>query len=209
MARRLPPIKQSHRILIICEGNEEYEYLSKLKASNVWSHNFSVDLKNAESIDNIAPIYEYNYQSRNYKLIVVFCDTEMNPYRQFISLKKKIDSVHGKNASKHVVFFVNPCTMQIILSHFSTVSLTSNSKNANSKLIQSLTGITEEYRATKKQLSSIMKKIDCDNYQIMKSNIATLPTTSTFIPSSNVLILFDNLDLGNEKWIKEINNKLK
>ncbi len=208
MARRLPPIKQSNRILIICEGNEEYEYLSRLKVCKVWSYEFSVDLKNAESIDNIVSLYEYHYQSGNYKLVVICCDTEKTPYTQFIALKNKIDNVHGNNASMHIVFFTNPCTMQVILSHFAVVSLKSNSKSINSKLINTLTGV-KDYRATQKQLSSIMKKINSNNYQTMKKNISTLSTKWNAVPSSNMLNLFSNLDIGNEKWLKDINKKIE
>lgn len=207
MARRLPTIKQSSRILIICEGNEEYEYLSRLKVCKVWSHDFSIDLKNAESIDNIVSLYEYHYQSGNYKLVVVCCDTEKAPYVQFMSLIKKIDDVHGKNSSTHIVFFTNPCTMQVILSHFAAVSLKSNLKTANSKLIKKLTGV-ENYRATKKQLVSIMKQIDSSNYQTMKNNISGLSTSMTTVPSSNMLNLFNSLEIGKKKWIVDINKKL-
>jgi len=37
MKRRLPDFFSKHKICIICEGNEEYEYLSCLKKLKVWN----------------------------------------------------------------------------------------------------------------------------------------------------------------------------
>lgn len=37
MPNRLPQIFDKHKICIICEGNEEYEYLNRLKSLGVWN----------------------------------------------------------------------------------------------------------------------------------------------------------------------------
>ena len=42
-------------ICIICEGNEEFRYLERLKELGVWSEIYAVKLINAESIEKIAP----------------------------------------------------------------------------------------------------------------------------------------------------------
>ena len=208
MRRRLPPIKSENRILIVCEGYEEYDYLQKLKTCEVWDKSISVDIKNAESIDKISAVYSYNYRSGNYKLVVVFCDTEENPYKQFRALKNKINELHGKRVAEHVVFFANPCTLQIVLSHFEKVRLTSNSKSDNATIIKRLTGV-EEYRATGLQRSAIMKKITAKNYAVMEQNLSELNHSYTNIPSSNALKLFNSLDNGDKAWIKETNKKIE
>lgn len=83
------PIRQKgKRVLIICEGFEEYDYLNRIKECAVWSQDIRVDIKNAKSINEISARYEYEYQNGAYELIVIFCDTEKAPYEQFTTLKK-------------------------------------------------------------------------------------------------------------------------
>lgn len=36
MQNKLPKLYNKHKICVICEGNEEYEYLERLKALKVW-----------------------------------------------------------------------------------------------------------------------------------------------------------------------------
>lgn len=42
MPNRLPDILNKHRVCIICEGNEEYKYLDRLKELKVWSDIYDV-----------------------------------------------------------------------------------------------------------------------------------------------------------------------
>lgn len=208
MPRKMPPIKNENRILIVCEGYEEFDYLQSLKANEVWNNLFSIDIKNAGSIDKISAVYSYNYGSGNYKLIVVFCDTEKYPYEQFLALKNKINKFHGRRVADYVVFFANPCTLQIVLSHFDKVHLTSNAKSDNADIIKKLTGV-ENYRATSSQRAAIMKKITHKNYVVMEKNLADLSDTYTKIPSSNALKLFQPLDSGDNLWLKSIKKKVE
>lgn len=204
---RIPSNLSTNKILIVCEGPEEYDYLSKLKTLDVWSHEISVVLKPAKSLDNIKPIYEYHFQNGNYAIVFIFCDTEIEPYEQFKKLRKSIDKYHGKNISKDIVFFANPCTMQLVLSHFKNIKLDTNSKEKNSVYIKKLTGV-ESYRATQKQREEINNKINKENYSEMKKNIGLLKTDYENIPSSNFLELLDILEKGDMKRIKNINKKL-
>lgn len=205
MRRTLPPVKSENRILVICEGSEEYDYFDSLIKCRLWKHH--IKLKNAESIDRIAPLYEYIYQNNNYKLVIIFCDTEKAPYTKFQAMKSKINAFHANHAADSIVFFANPCTMQIILSHFDKVSLKSNSKSDNANLIKKLAGI-EEYKATEKQRKSLMNQIDRRNYLTMKENLKVLSTDYTVIPSTNVLILFSQLEKEDNKWWIDINKKI-
>ena len=77
MQNRIPEIRKNNgrRILIICEGDEEYDYLTTIKELNVWSPEYSIKLKNAKGISNIFPIYQYGYQNGNYNIVLIFCDT--------------------------------------------------------------------------------------------------------------------------------------
>ena len=50
MANKLPQIFTGSKICIICEGDEEYEYLEKLISLDVWSKNYCFQLENAEGI---------------------------------------------------------------------------------------------------------------------------------------------------------------
>lgn len=206
--KKLPLVKGPNKILIVCEGYEENDYLHRLKSLNVWSHNFSVDIKNACSIDNIASIYQYNYEVNNYKLIVIFCDTEKAPYEKFRAMKDKIKAFHNKKSIDSIVFFANPCTMQIILSHFASVSLKSNEKSKNANIIQKWTGV-KNYVADENQRKAIMNKINVGNYNTMKINIAELPNVFEAIPSSNAIELFNGLDAGDNAWLKYLAKKIE
>ena len=135
-------INENKRILIISEGYEEFDYIKRLQ--NIvpnWS-NYDITPKNAKGLDNIYSIYCYEFQQNNYDIILVYCDTEMSPYEKYNNLKNNIEkNIYGKRISKQLVFFANPCTMLIILSHFKKVKLTTNSKTQNAKIIQECTGV--------------------------------------------------------------------
>ena len=53
MMSKLPQIFTGSRISIICEGDEEYEYLEKLISLDVWSKEYCFQLENAEGNGNI------------------------------------------------------------------------------------------------------------------------------------------------------------
>lgn len=47
MPNKLPKFFDKHKICIICEGNEEYEYLNRLKNLKVWNEQYDISLVNA------------------------------------------------------------------------------------------------------------------------------------------------------------------
>lgn len=195
------------KICIVCEGYEEFDYLTRLKECNVWNSIYSIKVKNAQSIDNIAAVYQHEFQNDNYDLIVVYCDTEVPPYKQFKLLNEKINKFHQKKIAKEIVFFANPCTMQVILSHFQKVSLASNSKSKNANLICKLTGITE-YVAKRVQRDAINSQINEKNYITMKENIAHLSADYKTCPATNFLVLLNYLESDNTQWIKRLSKKI-
>lgn len=194
------------KICVICEGYEEYDYFSKLIECNLFHKNYTIKLKNAMSIDNISAVYQNEFQNDNADLVLVFCDTEIEPYNQFKNLLKKIDKFHNKRIAKDVVYFANPCTMQIILSHFSAVRLNSNNKSKNSLLIKSLTGV-DEYQAKKNQRLTIMKQITSINYLVMKANLANIAVDCEVMPSTNFIGLLNKLEQADTSWISKIEKK--
>ena len=196
-------IKAQHRLCVICEGSEEFQYLKRLKELGVWSDIYSIKLINVGSIDNIAPRYQYEFSQIGYDLIFVFCDTETAPYEQFKRMKEKIGNLYQKGkASDKLVIFANPCTMQIVLSHFEKVRLRTNSKSANGRLIERLTGIAE-YRAKAGQLDAISKLLTKENYDEMKENLSDMSTELEIVPSTNFLQFVERLESNDAKWVNK------
>jgi len=52
MENSLPAFVDGHKICVICEGNEEYFYLSRLKEINVWNKQYNISLDNANGNGN-------------------------------------------------------------------------------------------------------------------------------------------------------------
>ncbi len=195
------------RITIICEGYEEFDYLMSLLHLGLWNEAYTVRIKNAKSLTNIPPIYQSEFQNDNADLIVVFCDTEMSPYEQFRSVCDKIDRFHAKYVSKYVVYFSNPCTMQVQLSHFAAVSLETNSKHRNAPIIRELTGI-DNYRARDEQRRLINRQITRENYYVMKGNLEPLSRDYRVKPSTNFITLLNYLENPDPSWVTRIARKL-
>jgi len=191
-------------IEIVCEGYEEYDYFYKLKTLDIFSKSYSIKLKNAKSMDNIFSVYSNEFQNNNSEVVFVLCDTDLFPYEKYMKLCKSINDFHGKKKiSYDVVLFVNPCTMQMMLSHFDEIKLKSNQKGINAPQIAKLTGV-KDYRATEEQRKAFMNHITAENYQEMKSRLKKMETDYRIQPSSNVLSFLANLESDNSKWIDKI-----
>lgn len=204
----LPNISQKKKILIICEGDEEIRYLEKLKQLNVWHNKYDIILKNARGNGNIFLEYQNAYQIDSYDLVLIFCDTEKNPYKQFIELNNKInDFFGGRKVSENIVYYANPCTMQIVIKHFSNRILETNSKKSIPKIFEGLIDI-ERYKVIKEDSEKILNKITKENYCEMKERIDCMNIDFSNVGSTNFKILLDNLESANDKWIDKINDKL-
>ena len=192
------------RICVICEGNEEYDYIERLKSLNVWNDIYDVKCINADGNGNIPARYQNEYQD-SYEYIFVFCDTDKKPYEQYEDIKQKIDSFHGiAGASKHIVIFGNPCTLQIICLHWDALKLKSNAKKINADIIKQYTDI-ENYKAKKEQRAILFKSIDADNYKLLKERLLLLSEKDDEINSSNFGLLIKCLENDDTKWIEEFN----
>lgn len=208
MSRRLPAFITKTRVCVICEGDEEYCYLSRLKEIGVWDDHYDVELINAGGNGNIPALYQDKYQNDSSDIVLVFCDTERKPYEQYIDIKRKIDEFHGVDgAADEVVFFGNPCTMEVIVKHWADVNLNSPAKKVNATIIKHYTGV-DNYKAKKKQLDEIMEHINAENYGDMKKRVAIMSNDDKEKNSSNFDRLAEHLETADEDWIASVNRKL-
>lgn len=205
---KLPQLSQKFKICMLCEGYEETEYMKKILDLKVWNNKYAIGLENAEGNGNIPARYQSIYSSDDYDLVLVFCDTDETPNKIYDVIKEKINKIHGtENAADLVIIFANPCTMQIILSHFDDVSLVSHVKGDNKALIKKLTDV-KQYRANKKQRDEIFNKIDENSYRLMKERIKKISSDDTILPSTNFDKYINNLESTNDSWISDINENL-
>lgn len=205
MGNRLPKIFTGSRICIICEGDEEYEYLEKLISLDVWCKEYCFQLENAGGNGNIPARYQDKYQNGAYDLVLVFCDTDRKPYEQYVDIKRRIDEFHGvENAADKIMIFGNPCTMQIIIEHWGDVRLCSNNKKKNAPVIYDLTGI-EGYKGRKEQRRKLFSQITTENYQEMRERIKQIPWDDTVEGSTNFGRFLDYFSSDGDEWIKTIN----
>ena len=58
MPNKMPKFFDKHKICIICEGNEEYQYLKRLKDLKVWNEQYDISLVNAGGNGNIPARYQ-------------------------------------------------------------------------------------------------------------------------------------------------------
>ena len=203
MNKRLNLMKR--KICVICEGNEEYDYLERLKSLNVWNDMYDVKCINADGNGNIPARYQNEYQEDSYEYIFVFCDTDKKPYEQYEDIKQKIDMFHGiDGVSKNIVIFGNPCTLQIICLHWDELKLNSNAKKINAKIIKEYTGI-DNYKAKKEQREILFKSIDVENYKQLKTRLLSLSEKDYEINSSNFGLLIKCLENDSDTWIEKFN----
>ncbi len=195
------------KICIICEGYEELEYIETLKNKAVFSNKYDFITVNSKSINTIIARYQEKFQSDSYSLVLIFCDTDKGPSEKYKEIKRKINEFHEADVADDIIIFGNPCTMQIILSHFAKIKLTSQSKSVNAKFIEELTGI-HNYKATHEQRKELFSKIKKENYNIMKENVKKLSTNDEDISSTNILKFIEKFENDDDSWIDEINEKL-
>lgn len=209
MINKLPRFSDKHKICIICEGNEEYEYLSRLKDLKVWNEQYDISLVNAGGNGNIPARYQDRYQNGSYEIILVFCDTEKKPYEQYEDIKRKINDFHAvPNASDEVIMFGNPCTMQIIAKHWTDENLKSPAKSVNAPLVKNYTGV-ENYKGRADQIKEVMEYVTAENYVDMCQRVSRLETIDNVAGSSNFGKFIELFESDNSGWIDGVNEKLE
>lgn len=208
MKNRLPKLSEKHKICIICEGNEEFQYIERLNSLKVWNAQYEIIPCNADGNGNIPARYQDSYQNGSYELVLVFCDTEKKPYEQYEDIKRKINELHGiDTAAEEVIMFGNPCTMQIITKHWTEILITKPAKAINAPLIEQYTGV-KNYKGRADQIASVMEHITAENYVDMCERVKSLEMKDFVVGGSNFgkfLNYFGSDDAG---WIDAINEKL-
>lgn len=210
---RLPDflISDEHivKICIICEGPEEYDYLDRIRSLNVWNKIYDVDLENADGNGNIPARYQDKFQNGSYDVVFVFCDTDKKPYEQYVDIKNKINEFHGVDtAADAVVIFGNPCTMQIVIEHWTDVKLSSPAKKMNAAIIKECTGV-EHYKGRADQRAAMMEQITFENYYAMKERLSKFETNDEVLNSSNFVKFTGMLEEEDSEWIQEIQTALE
>ena len=206
---KLPAINRKHKICVICEGNEDYEYMMRLLQLNVWDDAYDFIPINAKSASKIPARFQDAYQNDRYELILVFCDTDKAPYREYSQVKKKINSFLNKQkAFEKLSIFANPCTMQIILLHFDMVSLKNQGKKTNGLTIERLTGV-KNYDAHEEQIKEICGKIFQKSYKDMRQRVAEINYPDTTSGSTNFIVFLERFESSDNRWITTIQNYLK
>ena len=200
----LPPVRRKYRICVICEGYEDYHYFGRLIALKLWDDSYSFTPINAKSASNIPARFQNEYQNDRYEIILVFCDTDKEPYREYTQIKKKINAFLGKRkAADKLIIFANPCTMQIILLHFGEVSLRNQGKKTNSAEIERLTGIPE-YDAHEDQIQELCRRITRSNYTDMKVRTEAISHPDNISGSTNISVFLNWFEKSDGQWIAEI-----
>ena len=205
-----PPLFSArHSLCIICEGYEEEIYVNHLLGKKVWSDFYDFTVINAKGEGNIPARYQYVINKDAYELVLVFCDTDRSPYTQYLEVKGKINEMHeAEDAADKVVIYANPCSMQIILLHFAVVSLKTQGKKTNAKLIEELTGI-KGYKANQEEhIKAICAKINRQSYFDMKERIADINRPDNEPGSTNFIEFLLRFESDNPEWIAELRNGL-
>ena len=206
MSNRLPNISDKHKICIICEGNEEYKYLERLKELHVWSDIYDVSLVNAEGNGNIPARYQDRYQNGSYEAVLVFCDTEKKPYEQYEDIKRKINEFHGVDkAADEVVIFANPCTMQIITKHWTDEMIKSPAKKVNAPFIEKFTGV-KNYKGRAAQIDKLMENVTVSGYEDFRQRMKTMSTDDGILGGTNFSLWLERIEDDNARWIENFND---
>ena len=126
-----------------------------------------------------------------------------------MDIKRKINEFHGvDSAADEVVIFANPCTMQIIIKHWTDENIKSPAKKVNAPLIEKCTGV-ENYKGRTDQIKKVMECVTAKNYLDMCRRVDELDSDDSVDGSSNLgrfIRLFES-DLS--KWIEDINEELE
>ena len=199
-----PIINRKHKICIVCEGDEEEQYIISLRNLALWP-DYDVKTANAHGAGSISAKFQDKVSSDSYEAVLIFCDTDKYPFDQYAIVKQKLMNILGKNAKlDKFIIFANPCSMQIVLLHFcEDVILHTQSKTENASVIALHTGVAN-YKAHFKQILAICQQIHRPNYALMKDRIEKLSKDETITPSTNIGRFLAFLEAPDTDWIREI-----
>src|SRR5574344_721823 len=184
-------------VRIVVEGDEEEHYLRALKGLDLFSPKACVSVKNAGNISRVLPVFQNEFSSGKYDLVLTYCDTE-NSNIDYRRLKSELCNYLGVGGVDDIVFFGAPETMIVLINHFSLTPVRSIPKDKPSQgkmlLKLAINFPDKTYQAKQHQLESIDGKINKDNYAQMKMNISQLPTLDSKPCGTNSLALWEGLE---------------
>ena len=184
------------RSALLVEGEEEEDYWRRLQNLGLILDEKRLTVINAKSINKIPAKFHEKYASGRYYAVFVFCDTDQG----YAEVRRVVENTVGEGAAAELVFFASPCSMTILLAHFSKDELVTTktvNKKKNGALLKDL-GVTfdGDYDAKEEQRSAIMKQINRQNYQRMKEFISSLSRVDTQTPSTNIVRLLSMIEIG-------------
>ena len=102
-----------------------------------------------------------------------------------------------------LLIFANPCSMQIILLHFGEepVSLKTQSKRVNAKIIEKLTGVAGYKAEQRGQIDAICGKVTRANYAIMKERALAINLPDDTPGSTNFSVFLGHFEDESDEWI--------
>lgn len=164
---------------------------------------------NVKSASNIPAKFQDAFQNDGYEVILIFCDTDKEPYREYAQIKEKINRFFNKQkAAEKLIIFANPCTMQIILSHFGDAFLKNQGKKTNAAEIEKWTGV-KNYAAHEDQIRAICSRIFRRTYGDMKKRVEAINCPDTTPCSTNFFTFLERFENRDTKWITAIQKYLR
>lgn len=88
-------------------------------ALGVWNDCYSFETINAKGEGNISELYQDRYQSDEYDLVLILCDTDKKPHKSYKKIQTKINEIHGANQACDLVIIY----MNFFKVHFNTIEL--------------------------------------------------------------------------------------
>ena len=203
-----PTFLSKHKVCVICEGLEEFLYFNRLLELNLWSTVYHFTPINAKGESNVFARFQDAYNNDNYEIVIIFCDTDKRPSEEYLKLKAKVNNFFDmRDAAQKLILWANPCSMQIILSHFGNVALSTQAKKTNAPIIEALTGV-KDYDGHEKQVKSICNQIHRSSYGEMKERLRKEQYNDEETGSSNVVYFVELFERDDIDWIKDINRYL-
>lgn len=197
----IPELGGLYNICIVCEGEEEYEYLNKILSLDVWLDVYNIETYCAYGNGNIPAVYQERYQSGIYDIVLVFMDTDREPYEQYMKIKDKINDFRNDvEIADKITIFGNPCTMQIIICHWEFIRLKSHNKKKNAPCIEQYTGIVG-YKAKTEQREQLFSLITKENFYKCMENIQKLSINEKEKWSTNFYKYHNRFSSDDFKWL--------
>ena len=203
-------MKHKKNILILAEGYEEKYYIEKIVNFPFIKDNYIFSpIINLKGNGKILARYQYEFQTNRHDLILVFADADEGS-NQFIEIIEKLGlRIFGDATKGKLVFmFVNPVTLQIVLSHFGVVKLLNKSKKENSKFVFDYTGI-DNYDAKEEQIKEMIDGIYYQSIDGFKRRLSKISNNFEDIPSTNFLLFLERFESDDTSWIDDINSLKK